>query len=76
MAKNELPASQLKPSKFGSRRLGVTDQRFYDMVRDGIISAPVIVKLGRTVMVNPEELEGWIAAGGTALPGGWRRKAS
>jgi hypothetical protein len=43
------------------------------LARKNFFPAGVIVRLGRRVLVNPERLAEFIAAGGKALPGGWRR---
>jgi hypothetical protein len=43
------------------------------LARENFFPAGVIVRLGRRVLVNPEKLSEFIAAGGKALPGGWRR---
>jgi excisionase family DNA binding protein len=52
--------------------LDVTEPRLYDMARRKLVPH---VRLGRTVKFSPEVLEKWVASGGKALPGGWRRKA-
>ena len=52
-------------------RLGVTEQRWYQMGRTGLV---LVVRLGRRVMVDPQQIEAWIASGGKSLPGGWRRE--
>ncbi|MEP7366883.1 MAG: helix-turn-helix domain-containing protein [Acidobacteriota bacterium] len=66
---------QLETSQFGARRLGVSHQRFYDLVRRGILPPGVVVRLGRHVRVHPLRLEEFIESGGAALPGGWKRNA-
>jgi len=53
--------------------LGVTEHRMYQMARSGV--CPAVVRLGRQVRIHPEKLKEWVEAGGTALPGGWRRDA-
>jgi hypothetical protein len=55
-------------------RCGVTAQHFYDLVRENFFPPGVIVRFGRQIKVNPECLEEFLAAGGAALPGGWRRE--
>jgi excisionase family DNA binding protein len=55
--------------------LNVSQQRVYEMVRLGIIPAGVAVRLGRQIRISEEGLREWVAAGGQALPGGWRRGA-
>lgn len=52
--------------------LAVTPARVYELVRQDVLPH---VRLGRQVRIDPDRLEEWIAAGGQALPGGWRRAA-
>lgn len=52
--------------------LAVTPARVYELVRQDVLPH---VRLGRQVRIDPDRLEAWIAAGGQALPGGWRRAA-
>jgi excisionase family DNA binding protein len=52
-------------------RLGITTARGYELARENIIP---VVRLGRQVRVDPEELERFIKAGGQALSGGWRKQ--
>ena len=59
----------------GADMMDVSEQRAYEMVRVGIIPPGVAVRLGRQVRFAEDELRQWIAAGGQALPGGWRREA-
>jgi hypothetical protein len=40
--------------------------------REGILP---VVRLGRQIFVDPDRLEEFIATGGKALPGGWKREA-
>jgi hypothetical protein len=58
-----------------AQRLDVPIERFYGMVREGILPPGVIVRLGRHIRVNLDQLEVFISRGGAALPGGWRRRA-
>ena len=44
--------------------LGVSRQRVYALIREGVIPSGVSVQLGRQVRVNPDALEEWIRAGG------------
>ncbi len=53
--------------------LRVTPARAYAMAREGIFPLGVVVRLGRQVRFNEAALREWVAAGGQALPGGWRR---
>lgn len=52
--------------------LAVTPARVYELVRQDVLPH---VRLGRQVRIDPDRLEEWIAAGGQALPGVWRRAA-
>lgn len=58
-----------------ARVLGLSEHRVYELVRQGILPLGVVVKLGRQIRINSERLREWIAGGGQALPGGWRREA-
>lgn len=61
---------------YATARLGLrSDHQTYTIIREGILPRGVFVRLGRRVAINPAALEAWIAAGGQALPGGWRRDA-
>ncbi|MBS3976617.1 MAG: helix-turn-helix domain-containing protein [Syntrophomonadaceae bacterium] len=51
--------------------LDITESRAYDLARQGILPS---VRLGRQIRVDRDALENWIARGGQALPGGWRRE--
>jgi hypothetical protein len=64
--------NKLESVTYGSKRVGVTTERFYDLVRHGIFPPGVVVRLGRQIRIDPEQLERFIEAGGKALPGGWR----
>ena len=44
--------------------------RVYELAREGVLP---VVRLGRQVRVEEQALRDWIARGGQALPGGWRR---
>ncbi|RIV24734.1 DNA-binding protein [Alicyclobacillaceae bacterium I2511] len=50
--------------------LNVTEDRAYQMAREGILPC---IHMGRQVRVKPEALESWLANGGKALPGGWKK---
>jgi excisionase family DNA binding protein len=50
--------------------LHVTYNRAAELAREGIIP---VVRLGRQIRVDPEELRAFISQGGKAWPGGWRR---
>ena len=67
----------LQPVSHATARLGLrNDHQTYCMIRENLLPAGVVVRLGRRVMLDPTQLESWIAAGGAALPGGWRRDAA
>ena len=66
--------SKLESVSYGSKRVGVSIDRFYTLVRQGIFPPGVVVHLGRQIRVHPEKLERFIENGGKALPGGWRRE--
>ena len=50
--------------------LRVRPARVYELARQGLIPA---VRMGRSLRIEESALHEWIAAGGQALPGGWRR---
>lgn len=50
--------------------LQVSYHRAAELARQGLIP---VIRLGRQVRVCPDQLETFIAKGGRALPGGWRR---
>ncbi len=50
-----------------------SDRELYRLIREGVIPSGPVVHLGRKVRIHREQLERWLAAGGSALPGGWRR---
>ncbi len=54
-----------------SQMLGLTKQRTYGLVRNGLIPA---VHVGRQVRFDPGAIQKWISEGGKALPGGWRQE--
>jgi excisionase family DNA binding protein len=53
--------------------LNVPYTRAAELARQGILP---VVRLGRQYRVDPERLSEFIANGGRALPGGWRREAA
>ena len=55
-------------------RFGVTMARAYALVREGLLPPGVVVRIGRQVRIDPDALDQFIAAGGSGLPGGWRRQ--
>src|SRR5215469_16071695 len=54
------------------RLIPLSRQGLYSAARQGLIPH---VRCGRRIFFDKTQIEAWIAAGGTALPGGWRRKA-
>ena len=50
--------------------LGVTYERAAQLAREGVLP---VVRLNRQYRVDPDRLSEFIANGGRALPGGWRR---
>lgn len=52
--------------------LGLSMDRVYALIREGIIPA---VRLGRLVRIDSVALEEWIRQGGKAYPGGWKKEA-
>lgn len=59
MAKRLLRVSEI------SERLGITNQRTWELIRRGMLPA---VRIGRQVRVDEDALEEWIRQGGCALP--------
>lgn len=53
-------------------RLSISYPRAADLARKGLLP---VVRIGRQVRIDPARLEQFIASGGAALPGGWRREA-
>jgi excisionase family DNA binding protein len=50
--------------------LNVSEARVLELARQRLLPS---VRLGRQVRFDSQALDEWIAAGGKALPGGWRR---
>jgi excisionase family DNA binding protein len=63
-------AQQLTLKEAG-KILGVGYARMATLARENILP---VVRLGRQLRIDPRQLEEFIAGGGKALPGGWRRK--
>jgi putative molybdopterin biosynthesis protein len=51
--------------------LNVTYPRAAQLAREGIFPT---IRLGRQIRVDPDQLADFLARGGRALPGGWRRE--
>jgi excisionase family DNA binding protein len=66
---------KLGTGKRAAEILGVTQARFYELVRTQILPPGVIIRLGRQIRVDEDALEAWIRSGGQTLAGGWRRAA-
>jgi len=45
-------------------KLGVTKQLLYKLISEGRIAPPLLYKVGAKYLINVEELDKWIAAGG------------
>jgi hypothetical protein len=52
--------------------LNTTYARAAGLARENLIP---VVRLGRQIRVDPIRLQEFIAGGGRALPGGWKREA-
>ncbi len=64
-------SERLRDADFPAERFGISKALVWRLCRQGVLPH---VRLGRKVMFSPSMLEDWIAAGGQALPGGWRRE--
>lgn len=51
--------------------LKIKKERAYELARLGILP---VCRLGRQIRVDATRLAEWIAAGGQALPGGWKNE--
>jgi hypothetical protein len=71
-----MSVTQLQPATYGAQRLGIDLQRFYALTRERKLPDGVVIRIGRTIRVDPARLEEFIANGGCPLPGGWRREAA
>jgi hypothetical protein len=67
--------SKLESVSWGARRIGVKEQRVYNLIAEGFFPVGIVVRIGRQIKICPERLEEFLAAGGAALPGGWKREA-
>jgi excisionase family DNA binding protein len=56
-----LVAEQVEPI------LQVSKQRIYEMARSGIFPAGVVIRLGRQVRFDEDELRKWLRAGGSPV---------
>jgi len=55
--------------------LNTSVQRIYELIRLGLIPPGIAIHIGRQIRIDETRLREWIADGGAALPGGWRREA-
>lgn len=62
----------LETVEYAAKRLNISTQRAYQLARESVIP---VVRLGRQIKIDPEELEKFIKDGGKSLPGGWKRDA-
>lgn len=60
---------RLYTAKDVAQLLLVSEQRVYDLCKKALIPH---IKLGRQIRFHPVQIDEWLAAGGTSLPGGWR----
>lgn len=56
--------TQLQDVKYLAERLNVTKCFVYQLISDGRIAPPIVFKVGRKIVVNPEYLDEWILKGG------------
>ena len=64
--------SELIDLRQTAKTLHITYGKAPELARQGVLP---VVRLGRQVRVCPKRLAAFIASGGRALPGGWRRQA-
>jgi excisionase family DNA binding protein len=69
-----MSSKTLEPVSYAALRLNITEARVYQLVREGMLGG--VVKLGRQIKIDPDELEAFIKNGGQALPGGWKKEAN
>jgi hypothetical protein len=65
----------LKPVSYLTERLPISYQSAARMCRE-ILPAGVVIRIGRAVFIDPERLDEFLAQGGAALPGGWRKNGN
>ena len=66
-------SNTLQEISYAARRLNKKPQRIYEMIREGLLPPGVVVRLGRSILIDPGPLEEFIRTGGKALPGGWKK---
>jgi excisionase family DNA binding protein len=79
--KDERQTANTNNLGFGDRMLRASDvaelldlplQTVWKYARQGVIGG--VVRVGRQIRFDPEELRTWIAEGGASLECGWRRE--
>lgn len=58
---------RLVRAREAAEALGVSPWRVYDLARQGVLPAGVVVRLGREVRIDAEALRAWVAAGGAGM---------
>jgi excisionase family DNA binding protein len=61
---------QLLTTDEAAHQLRVSRQRLYELVQEGLVPA---VRLGRALRFSPSGLAEFVATGGKAWGGGWRK---
>ena len=56
--------------------LSCNRQRFYSLVRTGVLPLGVVVHLGRRIFINSEKLEEFLDRGGAPVPTSGRSEAA
>ena len=59
-----------------ARQLRITEWKVYDLVRRGILTPGVYIKLGRSIRFSPSQFAEWKANGGKAFKHGWRKESA
>jgi excisionase family DNA binding protein len=57
--------SEFKTCKEAAKRLLTSEAQIFEWVRNGTLSAPVVARIGRKILINPQELESWLQRGGS-----------
>lgn len=70
---NTAPVRPLARVSALAERLGVSEQRAYELARENLVGG--VVRVGRQIRIDLDQLENWIASGGQQLAGGWKRQA-
>lgn len=56
---------EFKTCKETAKRLLTSEAQVFEWVRNGTLSAPVVARIGRKILINSNELELWLQRGGT-----------